>query len=93
MECFQFTSIPDNYESTYLAMSRRGARVLALGHRKLPCLISPQDLRELNRDDLESDLTFAGFVVISCPLKPDSKNVIKEILNASHTVSRCILRL
>lgn len=63
-------------------MSRRGARVLALGHRKLPTsLISPQDLRELSRDDLESDFTFAGFVIISCPLKPDSRNVPKEILN------------
>lgn len=80
-------SIPDNYESTYLSLSRRGARVLALGYRKLPGPLSSQDLRELTREDLEKNLIFAGFVIISCPLKPDSKAVIKEIVNASHSVA------
>ncbi|XP_076753737.1 endoplasmic reticulum transmembrane helix translocase [Xylocopa sonorina] len=80
------SSVPENYESTYLSLSRRGARVLALGYRKLSSPLSSQDLRELTREDLEKNLTFAGFVIISCPLKPDSKAVIKEIVNASHSV-------
>ncbi|XP_017888488.1 manganese-transporting ATPase 13A1 [Ceratina calcarata] len=80
------SSVPENYESTYLSFSRRGARVLALGYRKLSGPLSSQDLRELTREDLEKNLTFAGFVIISCPLKPDSKAVIKEIVNASHSV-------
>ena len=80
------SSVPENYDSTYLSLSRRGARVLALGYRKLPGPLSSQDLRELTRDRLEKNLTFAGFVIISCPLKPDSKAVIKEIVNASHSV-------
>ncbi|XP_047359272.1 endoplasmic reticulum transmembrane helix translocase isoform X2 [Vespa velutina] len=80
------SSIPDNYDSTYLSLSRRGARVLALGYRKLSTPISAQELREFTREDLEKNLLFAGFVIISCPLKPDSKAVIKEILNASHSV-------
>ncbi|EFN88845.1 manganese-transporting ATPase 13A1 [Harpegnathos saltator] len=80
------SSIPKNYESTYLSLSRRGARVLALGYRKLPGTLSSQDLRELTREKLENNLTFAGFVIISCPLKPDSKAVIKEIVNSSHSV-------
>lgn len=83
---FQLSSVPENYDSTYLSLSRRGARVLALGYRKLPGTLSSQDLRELTREKLESNLTFAGFVIISCPLKPDSKAVIKEIVNSSHSV-------
>ncbi|CAL1689453.1 unnamed protein product [Lasius platythorax] len=80
------SSVPKNYDSTYLSLSRRGARVLALGYRKLPGTFSSQDLRELTREKLESNLIFAGFVIISCPLKPDSKAVIKEIVNSSHSV-------
>lgn len=94
---FQLSSIPDNYDSTYLSLSRRGARVLALGYRKLPGPLSSQDLRELTREELEKNLIFAGFVIISCPLKPDSKAVIKEIVNASHSVNyiyklKCIFK-
>lgn len=83
---FQLSSVPNNYDSTYLSLSRRGARVLALGYRKLSTPLSVQELREFTREDLEQNLLFAGFVIISCPLKPDSKAVIKEIINASHTV-------
>lgn len=83
----QLSSVPENYDSTYLSLSRRGARVLALGYRKIPGPLSSQDLRELTREHLEKNLTFAGFVIISCPLKPDSEAVIKEIVDASHSVS------
>uniref|UniRef100_A0A1Y1KV49 Endoplasmic reticulum transmembrane helix translocase n=2 Tax=Photinus pyralis TaxID=7054 RepID=A0A1Y1KV49_PHOPY len=80
-----FCDAPSNYDNVYLELSRRGARVLALGWREIGKL-SPQELRELNREAVETDLKFAGFVIISCPLKLDSKNVIKEVINASHRV-------
>jgi len=80
-----FANIPSTYDSVYLEMSRRGARVLALGWKELGRL-TPQQTRELTRDELECDLKFAGFVIISCPLKFDSRSVVKEILNASHLV-------
>ncbi|XP_034950468.1 manganese-transporting ATPase 13A1 [Chelonus insularis] len=81
-----YSEVPDNYEATYLSLSRRGARVLALGYKKLPTSLTAQDLRSMIRDELESELTFVGFVIISCPLKSDSSAVIKEIINSSHCV-------
>ncbi|VVC97262.1 unnamed protein product [Leptidea sinapis] len=77
--------VPSHYDHVYLTLSRRGARVLALGYRNLGKL-SSQEVRELSREDVESALTFVGFVIISCPLKTDSKKAIAEILNASHSV-------
>lgn len=77
--------VPDNFDKTYLTMARQGARVLALGHRRLG-MLSYQQVRELSREDIEKDLTFVGFVIISCPLKPDSKAVVREIRDASHHV-------
>lgn len=77
--------VPSHYDDVYLTLSRRGARVLALGYRKLGKMTS-QEIRDLSRDDIECDLTFVGFVIISCPLKSDSKKAIAEILHASHSV-------
>lgn len=78
-------SVPENYQETYLEYSRRGARVLALGYKSFGTLDNAT-VRELKRADVEKDLEFAGFIIISCPLKPDSKYAIKEILQASHKV-------
>lgn len=65
--------------------SRRGARVLALGIKEFGQL-DPQKVREIKREDVECNLVFAGFVIISCPMKPDSKSVIKELIQSSHKV-------
>uniref|UniRef100_A0A182JTQ6 Cation-transporting ATPase n=1 Tax=Anopheles christyi TaxID=43041 RepID=A0A182JTQ6_9DIPT len=78
-------TVPEHYERTYLEYSRRGARVLALGYKSFGTLDN-NTVRELKRDDVERDLEFAGFIIISCPLKPDSKYAIKEIIQASHKV-------
>lgn len=45
-----------------------------------------QSAREIKREDVENNLTFAGFLIISCPLKTDSKSAIKEIVKSSHKV-------
>ncbi|ESO92805.1 hypothetical protein LOTGIDRAFT_162282 [Lottia gigantea] len=81
-----FINPPANYDEVYLSMARRGARVLALGYKHLGPL-SHSQVREIPREEIECDLNFAGFVIISCPLKSDSKSSVKEIINASHHVA------
>ncbi|XP_013409364.1 manganese-transporting ATPase 13A1 [Lingula anatina] len=81
-----FSTVPDDYNEVYLAMARRGARVLALGWKKLGHL-SHQQVRDMSRESVDCDLNFAGFVIISCPFKTDSKSVVKEIQQSSHHVT------
>ncbi|XP_033096943.1 manganese-transporting ATPase 13A1-like [Anneissia japonica] len=81
-----FTQVPDDYDAVHSEMAREGARVLSMGYKKLGQLSNSQ-VRELSRDDVEKDLIFAGFVIISCPLKSDSKAVVKDILHSSHYVA------
>lgn len=66
--------------------AREGARVLALGYKDLGNL-THQQIRDLTREQVESELKFVGFVILSSPLKPDSKSVIKEIMHATHHVT------
>ncbi|XP_069051808.1 endoplasmic reticulum transmembrane helix translocase isoform X1 [Lepisosteus oculatus] len=80
-----FSQCPDSYDEVHREMSREGARVLALGYKEMGHL-THQQVREVMRETLECSLQFVGFMVVSCPLKSDSKAVIREIQNASHHV-------
>uniref|UniRef100_A0A915AUB1 Cation-transporting ATPase n=2 Tax=Parascaris univalens TaxID=6257 RepID=A0A915AUB1_PARUN len=80
-----YASVPNDYDDTYQQLTRQGARVLALAIKELGTL-SYQEIRDKKREDFERDLKFAGFVVISCPLKPDTKAIVREIIDSSHRV-------
>lgn len=58
---------------------------MALAYKEFGTL-DAQAAREIKREDVEKDLEFAGFLIISCPLKSDSKSAIKEIVKSSHKV-------
>jgi len=79
-----FIEVPDFYDDLHKELSCNGGRIMALGHKDLGSDISPREIRDMAREDAEVDLIFDGFIVLSCPLKMDSKATIAEIKNASH---------
>ncbi|ORZ16338.1 cation-transporting ATPase [Absidia repens] len=83
-----YTTIPDDYVDTYRHFTMKGSRVLALGYKFLDDGMTHSQINNLERDNVEKDLIFAGFIVFTCPLKDDAVACIKELNESSH---RCIM--
>lgn len=83
-----FVNVPAHYVSTYRHHMACGHRVLALGHRLLPPHVDIGTVRKWERSAVECDLIFAGFLILNCPLKSDTKYVISELQQSSH---RCVM--
>ena len=81
-----YMTVPDDYESTYKWFAQRGSRVLALGYKWMDS-VQENQTSKLDREAVESDLQFAGFLVFHCPLKPDAAQTIKMLNDSSHRVS------
>lgn len=77
--------VPDGYAETASHLSRRGYRVLALAYRDLSAKLTASEVHKMERTDAERDLKFAGFVCFECPLRADSRKVIRMLKNASHS--------
>ncbi|KAJ3156879.1 hypothetical protein HDU86_003414 [Geranomyces michiganensis] len=76
--------VPNNYDEHYKTWARRGKRVLALGYKLLPENYSVSQARDMHRDDAESQLLFAGFLVFGCPLKSDAVKAVRMLNKSSH---------
>ena len=97
------------FEPTLRALAGTGARVLALAWKpvSLPAAAAAAADRGLSafralasvmpRVDAEVGLRFAGFLVISSPLKTDTRRTIRELQESNHRVvmvrDSCVLRL
>ena len=80
--------VPPNYEETYKYFTRHGGRVLALAYKYLSseAELGQGRINDLKREQVEADLTFAGFLVLQCPLKPDAKKAVRMLNESSHRV-------
>ncbi|KAK6202685.1 P-type ATPase [Scheffersomyces amazonensis] len=76
---------PENYEQIYKSFTRAGSRVLALAYKYLDHGVN---VTKIKREDVESKLHFAGFIVFHCPLKDDAVETIQMLNESSH---RCVM--
>lgn len=77
---------PPNYEETFKYFSRNGSRVLALAYKHLSTEteIGQNKINNLKREEVESQLSFAGFLVLTCPLKEDAAKAVRMLNESSH---------
>lgn len=80
--------VPADYEETYKYFTRKGSRVLALAYKQLTVdsELGSSKINDLKREKVEADLTFAGFLVLHCPLKDDAKEAVQMLNESSHRV-------
>jgi len=79
-------SIPHDYDDISRHHMALGQRVLAMGYRELTSKEAAGNLKDLNREDVESNLIFAGFLLLQCPIKSDSKAVVSELWGSGQRV-------
>jgi manganese-transporting P-type ATPase len=81
-------TVPADYEETFKYFTRKGSRVLALAYRQLTKEneLGASKINELKREKVEAELTFAGFLVLHCPLKEDAKEAVQMLNESSHRV-------
>lgn len=81
-------NVPTDYEETYKYFTRKGSRVLALAYKHLShdTELGASRINALKREGVESDLEFAGFLVLHCPLKDDAKKSVQMLNESSHRV-------
>ncbi|GMH87841.1 hypothetical protein TrVE_jg6816 [Triparma verrucosa] len=87
-EFFNADTVPEDYDKVSMAHMAKGRRVLALGTKALSQDVTIGKVKTLKRSDLESNLTFCGFIVLTCPLKTDTTPVISELTSSGH---RCVM--
>ena len=78
------STIPPNYDKVYRYHMAKGQRVLCLAFKSLGEKLSVDNIVKRGREFSEKDMTFCGFAVLDCPLKPDSFRIINELQSSAH---------
>lgn len=72
------------------------SRVIALAYKKLDEKMSPVEISNMPREEIESGLEFAAFAIFQCPLKEESEpalRMLKVPLSSLFFLSTCQLCL
>ncbi|CAG7728857.1 unnamed protein product [Allacma fusca] len=72
---------PDSFDRVLDSFTLKGYRVLALAYKQV--VLKWHEVHRVERDELEKDMIFCGFLVMQNSLKPATMPVIKELNAAS----------
>ena len=79
-------TIPQNYDEISMQHMACGTRVLTMAYRKLTPNEAKESINDISRESVESELIFAGFLLLHCPIKTDSGRVVSELWNSGSNV-------
>jgi cation-transporting ATPase 13A1 len=75
-------NVPDWYDSSYVGLAEEGIRVLALASKKMTGTGA-------QREEVEKELTFAGFIAFRCLMRADSRLVIEALNHCNVKTVMC----
>ena len=71
-------SLPENFDSILNSYAKEGYRIIALASKLLPNM-NYRKSQTIQRDEVESNLTFLGFLVMENRLKKETTGVINTL--------------
>ncbi|XP_063298848.1 probable cation-transporting ATPase 13A5 [Pelobates fuscus] len=75
-------TVPQSFLETLDVYTMQGFRVIGLAYRSLEFGLLSQ-LKHLKREEVESELTFLGFLIMENRLKQETNAVLTELINAN----------
>ncbi|XP_077866411.1 polyamine-transporting ATPase 13A3 [Saccoglossus kowalevskii] len=75
-------TVPDDFQEVLQEYTHQGLRVLAIAYRILDESITYSDAQRITREQVESDLTFLGLLIMQNTLKPETNPVIAQLSKA-----------
>jgi cation-transporting P-type ATPase 13A2 len=71
-------AVPSDYEDLLSYYTHKGFRVIACATKSIPKM-NWVKVQKMRREDAESDLAFAGFIIFENKLKPTTTSIIDEL--------------
>lgn len=76
-------TIPADYHTKLDVYAQQGYRIIAIAYKMLNKKVSYAKVQRLAREQIECDLTFLGFVILENRLKPDTIDIITDLMTAN----------
>ena len=74
-------SIPADFYEVLEMYTKDGLRVLALGYKKIQTF-DKEWIKQWKREEIESEITFIGFLIMENMVKPETNGVIEKLQRA-----------
>ncbi|XP_056003243.1 polyamine-transporting ATPase 13A3-like isoform X2 [Ostrea edulis] len=76
-------TVPSNFHEVLINYTKHGYRVIALAYRSFPTKLKYTKIQRIQREQVERNLTFLGFLVMENRLKPETTPIIHKLLDAN----------